>query len=173
MAFELKKIDRLSRDSVDGFMAGLTAADGRLTGSMAKYSHGLQALKEHLYTMETDPPRLMPNSTLWFMCEGDEILGAIEVRHFLNDGLLRYGGHIGYVVAAQHRGKGYAATMLEMIKPELAKLKLDMVLICAQEDNIASVKSIEKAGGVLENAVEIIRDGKKKVGLRYWMEIQP
>ena len=114
----------------------------------------------------------MAPSTMWFLTEGEEILGAIEVRHFLNDGLFRYGGHIGYGVAPKHRGNGYARTMLKMLNEELKKLKLEMVLICCVKENIASAKTIVNAGGVLENEVDIIRGGQHRTGQRYWLEVK-
>ena len=99
-------------------------------------------------------------------------MGAIEVRHFLNSGLLKYGGHIGYGVAPKHRGHGYAAQMVKMVMPQLKNLGLETVLLCCVSDNVASAKTIVNVGGVLENEVEIIRNNQPKIGQRYWLEVK-
>ena len=56
--------------------------------------------------------------------------------------------------------------------PEIRKLGLDRLLICCLESNIASAKTIENCGGILENSVKVIRDGKAVTGLRYWVDVK-
>src|SRR5215471_6662585 len=41
-----------------------------------------------------------------------QIVGRVSIRHELNAVLLAEGGHIGYVVLEQFRGRGYATEML-------------------------------------------------------------
>ena len=106
------------------------------------------------------------------LLDGEEILGICEIRHFLNSGLLKYGGHMGYGVAPKHRGHGYAAKMIEMAMPFMKETGIEMCLITCVEENIASAKSILNAGGVLENEVEIIRNGVPKIGQRYWVDVK-
>ena len=48
---------------------------------------------------------------------------------------------------------------------------LEKVLITCNKDNFGSAKVIEKNGGVLENIVENIIEGKKIYTKRYWIEI--
>ena len=122
--------------------------------------------------MEKDPPRLLVNSTMWFLTDGDEILGAVELRHFLNSGLARYGGHVGYGVSPAHRGHGYARKMLGMIADDAKQLGLSDLLVCCLKENIASAKTIVNAGGSLEDEVEIIRGGERKTGQRYWLRLK-
>lgn len=171
MALQLKKLDNSMEGALADFMADWKDEEV-IPSSLQKYEKGFAEFTAYLDTMENDPPRLLVPSTMWFLTDGEEILGAIEVRHFLNDGLFRYGGHIGYGVAPKHRGNGYARTMLQMVNDHLKKLNLDRVLICCVQENIPSAKTIVKAGGVLENEVEIIRKGLPKTGQRYWLEIK-
>lgn len=171
MALQLKKLDESMKGALADFMADWKDEE-IIPSTLQKYSLGFDELMAHLDTMENDPPRLLVPGSVWFLTDGDEILGAIEVRHFLNSGLLKYGGHIGYGVAPKHRGHGYAAQMVKMVMPQLKKLGLEMVLLCCVSDNVASAKTIVNAGGVLENEVEIIRNNQPKIGQRYWLEVK-
>ena len=171
MALEMKKLDRTMEKALADFIADW-GSEERIPSTLQKYSDGYDAFAAHLDTMENDPPRLLVPSTMWFLTDGNEIMGVVEIRHFLNDGLLRYGGHIGYGVAPKHRGNGYARTMVKMLMPQLKELNLDRVLICCLKENIASAKSIINAGGVLENEVDIIRGGQHRTGQRYWLEVK-
>ena len=173
MALQLKKLDKSMEGAFADFIADWQNNDEEMIPStLQKYSMGFDEFIDYLYTMENDPPRLLVPSTMWLLVDGEQILGVCEVRHFLNSGLLKYGGHIGYGVAPSHRGHGYAAKMVEMVMPFLKELNLDKVLICCVSDNVASAKTIVKAGGVLENEVEIIRNGLPKIGQRYWVEVK-
>jgi len=50
-------------------------------------------------------------STLYFLVdENERILGAIHLRHELNERLMQNGGHIGYGVRPSERNKGYVLT---------------------------------------------------------------
>ncbi len=171
MALELKKLDISMKERLDAYIADWK--DEEIIPSTAnKYEGDIQRFVDYLHMMETDPPRLLVPGSLFCLVDGEEILGMYEIRHFLNSGLLKYGGHIGYGVAPKHRGNGYAAKMIEMSMPVLKDLKLARVLICCVEENTASAKSIINAGGVLENEVEIIRNNQPKIGQRYWVDVK-
>ncbi|WP_436530389.1 GNAT family N-acetyltransferase [Actinoplanes sp. HUAS TT8] len=114
--------------------------------------------------------RSLPAPEGWVHCtfrwivEDDRYLGAIALRHELNDFLLRAGGHIGYGVRPSARRRGLASFALGEMLKEARGLGLDRVLITCNVDNEASARTIEGGGGVLED----IRDteiGKLK---RYW-----
>ena len=81
------------------------------------------------------------------------------------DYLLNYGGHIGYSVRKSERNKGYAKSMLKYACSFLFSLALDKVLVTCDHENIASKKSIESCGGVLENIVK----EDNSYTLRYWI----
>lgn len=94
-------------------------------------------------------------------------MGAVNIRHYLNDELIKTGGHIGDGVRPSERGKGYATAMIALALDECKKLGINKVLMCCDRDNIASVKSIVRNGGVLENEVE--EDGQ--FVQRYWITL--
>ena len=111
---------------------------------------------------------LVPDST--FFCLDEErnvMVGAVNIRHALNESLLLNGGHIGDGVRPSERGKGIATQMIGMALEECRKLGIGRVLMVCDKDNIASAKSIRNNGGILEN--EIVVDGV--VEQRYWIDL--
>ena len=111
---------------------------------------------------------LVPDST--FFCldeERDMIVGAVNIRHYLNEGLLRSGGHIGDGVRPSERRKGIATKMIAMALEECKKLGIEKVLMVCDRDDFGSAKSIRNNGGVLENEIEV--DGVLKQ--RYWIDL--
>lgn len=99
--------------------------------------------------------------------ERNRVVGAINIRHYLNESLLLDGGHIGDGVRPSERGKGYAGEMIRLALEECKKLGMYRVLMVCNKDNIASARTIQKNGGVLENEVEV--DGK--IEQRYWISL--
>jgi predicted acetyltransferase len=106
----------------------------------------------------------VPCSFRW-MVEGDRYLGAIALRHELNDFLLEAGGHIGYSVRPSARGRGLAAWALGEILVDARKAGLDRALVTCNVDNVASARTIERNGGVLED----VRDTELGTLKRYWI----
>ncbi len=109
----------------------------------------------------------VPATTLWLV-EADKFIGRAQIRHELNEKLLKEGGHIGYGIRISERGKGYGNKILELALEKAKSLGLSKVLLTCDDDNSASVKIIENNGGVLENKTE--QDGVVK--RRYWIEIK-
>lgn len=124
----------------------------------------LTALRE----MPTDP-KYVPSSLYYAYDEERNIMvGAVNIRHYLNDKLLFDGGHIGDGVRPSERRKGYGTLIISLALKECKKLGINKVLITCNKDNIGSKKSIINNGGILENEV-IDEDGKKV--LRYWISL--
>jgi predicted acetyltransferase len=96
------------------------------------------------------------------------VLGAISLRYALTDFLLQAAGHIGYSVRPSARGCGVASWALGAVLGAARRRHLESVLITCDEDNAASVRLIEKHGGVLED----VRDTPVGVKRRYWMALQ-
>lgn len=111
----------------------------------------------------------IPDSVFFLLDEErNRLLGAVNIRHRLNEQLLQTGGHIGDGVRPSERGKGYATAMIGLALQECKSLGIDRVLITCNKDNIGSAKSIRKNGGVLENEV-MLEDGK--LLQRYWIQL--
>ncbi|RZI48829.1 GNAT family N-acetyltransferase [Lactococcus kimchii] len=108
-------------------------------------------------------------ATKYFAFINGKIAGVISCRWQIEKGiLLEWGGHIGYGVAPSFRGHHLAEQMVKFALPEYKKRGILRVMISADEDNIASRKTIERNGGVLENIVSI--DDSKVC--RYWIDLE-
>jgi predicted acetyltransferase len=93
-------------------------------------------------------------STFLFAFDGTRIVGRVSIRHSLNQDLERVGGHIGYVVVPEYRRQGYATAILrQSLQIARQTLGLTRVLVTCDDDNVGSIKTIEKNGGVLESIV--------------------
>lgn len=113
---------------------------------------------------ETVTPGFVTAHT-FFAVDNNKIVGIINARHELNDYLLNFGGHIGYSVRKSERRKCYAKKMLNYASEFLFSLGLEKILITCDKNNIASKRTIESCGGILEN--EVIEESRTT--LRYWI----
>jgi len=93
------------------------------------------------------PESFVPHSTFWLINIENKILGVVNIRHRLNDNLLKEGGHIGYGIRPLERRKGYATKILELALIETKKMGITKVLVTCDEDNIGSEKTILKNEG--------------------------
>lgn len=111
------------------------------------------------------PPGRVPCHSRWIVDEswesGGEILGFLATRLVLNPFLFEKGGHVGYSVRPGARGRGVARAALDLAVLEARSLGIDPVLVTCVEENLASRRVIEGAGGVFEDS----RDGFR----RYWI----
>jgi predicted acetyltransferase len=107
-------------------------------------------------------------STFLFAFAGSKIVGRVSIRHALTPHLERVGGHIGYVVVPEFRRQGYATVILrQALQIAREKLGLTRVLVTCDDDNVGSIKAIEKNGGVLETIVTTNDRAAPK--RRYWI----
>ena len=110
----------------------------------------------------------VPDSTFFCLDTDRNIfVGAINIRHYLNEELLYTGGHIGDGIRPSERRKVYATAMIGLGLEECRKLGITKVLMTCDKDNIGSARSIMNNGGVLEN--EVMEDGVLEQ--RYWITL--
>ncbi|MFF4582491.1 GNAT family N-acetyltransferase [Streptomyces sp. NPDC001389] len=107
------------------------------------------------------------HATYWWIAEGDTYLGAIDLRHYLNAFLLDAGGHIGYSVRPSARRRGLAGWALGRVLYEARLMGMDRVLLTCDPGNEPSQRTIERAGGVLEDVRETLIGPKR----RYWVSL--
>lgn len=114
-------------------------------------------------------PGRVPATYLWLV-EGEEFLGEVSIRHALNDALLRYGGHIGYGVRHTRWNQGLGTHMLRLaLLYAREQLGLQRVLLTCDDDNPASARVMEKNGGVLQDRIVNLIDGREILTRRYWI----
>lgn len=113
------------------------------------------------------PPEGFVHCGYRWIVEDDRVLGAISLRHELNDFLLRAGGNIGYGVRPSARRRGIAAWALTEMLGEARKLGLERVLVTCSVENEGSRRTIERCGGVLED----VRNSELGLIRRYWIVV--
>lgn len=113
-------------------------------------------------------PGFVPCTTLFCLDSDSGIfVGAVNIRHYLNESLLLNGGHIGDGIRPSERRKGYATKMIGLALEECRNMKLDKILMVCDKSNIGSAKSIINNGGVLENEIEV----EGIMEQRYWVTL--
>lgn len=127
---------------------------------------GLEAWVDLLASYEAPgsplPEGWVPASYRWIL-DDDRLVGTITVRHRLTEALLVVGGHIGYAVRPGARRRGVATAALRLALVLAGRLGIDPVLITCEDDNVASARTIEVCGGVLEDV--------RGTSRRYWVPV--
>ena len=120
--------------------------------------------------MKLYKPHLVDQTTYILVDENNHIYGGTNIRHELNDNLLRHGGNIGYLIRPSERGHGYAKLMLKLTLDKCKELNISKVLVTCRKENIASAKVIESNGGIYESSLYI--EEKNETYRRYWIDIK-
>lgn len=133
------------------------------------FARYLEVLEEQERGVGLPTPKHVPTSFL-FAFVGDRLVGRASIRHRLNEHLLRMGGHVGYAVVPEFRRRGYATEILRLAL-EIARERSgsNRLLVTCDDDNVGSIRTIEKNGGVLENVIE--GPDLKKPLRRYWIDL--
>lgn len=117
-------------------------------------------------TMEKDR---VPSTVYLTIRKSDKrIVGNLQIRHFLNEKLLNYVGHIGDSVRPSERKKGYATEQIRLALEKCKELGIGNVLMGCEKDNVGSAKSIQNNGGILEDE----RYVDNKLVQRYWISLK-
>ena len=117
----------------------------------------------------TCPDGIVP-AMQYIYTDDDEskVIGMINLRLELNDFLMKFGGHMGYSIAPGERRKGNAKAMLKEGLKFYKNHGYEKVLITCDLNNIASARTIEACGGVLEN---ILKEDEFHSTKRYWIKL--
>lgn len=130
--------------------------------------HNFDSYLESLEVKEEND-KYVPDST-YFCLDIDRniFVGAVNIRHYLNERLLRAGGHIGDGIRPSERRKGYGTEMIGLALEECRKLGIERALMCCDKTNVGSAKTIINNGGVLENEIM----DEDVVVQRYWVDLR-
>ena len=112
------------------------------------------------------PEGHVPCDYFW-ITDADEVVGFIAFRRELNDWLRRFGGHIGYSVRPSRRREGIVSAALRMLLDRARAEGYDRVMLTCDDDNPGSFRTIEGAGGVLEDVVDASDEGHPRLR-RLW-----
>jgi predicted acetyltransferase len=116
------------------------------------------------------PEGWVPISTFW-MLDGDQrIAGIIRIRHRLNPFLEEHAGHVGYDVPPSRRGLGNGRRLLELGLVEASRIGLRRALLVCDEDNLPSLRIVERCGGVFQDTRQ--PPGEPIPVRRYWIELR-
>jgi predicted acetyltransferase len=141
---------------------------GLADGEEVESAEGFAAFVTRLQN-EADEANALPagrvHCSYWWITEGRVVVGAVALRHELNDFLRDAGGHVGYSVRPSARRRGVAGWALARALQRASVMGIDPVLVTCAVDNEASRRTIEAAGGVLED----VRDTVLGRVERFWI----
>ncbi len=115
---------------------------------------------------ENVPKEFVPTTTFWLINNSNEVLGVVNIRHYLNEKMLLSGGHIGYGIAPKYRRKGYGTIILKLALQKAKELDIKKCLVVCDKENVASQKIIQNNNGILESE-EYVDNGYI---CRYWIK---
>ncbi len=141
-------------------------------GNLRRCESAAQWLAEcaRLASAETCPEGYVPSDTFLAVRKPDNrLVGVIELRHSIaSASLSEWAGHIGYSVRPADRCRGHAKEMLRQCLRICRGRGISRVLLCCDEDNIASERVILANGGTLEGTA-LSQNGKRVK--RFWIEL--
>ncbi|QPK93636.1 GNAT family N-acetyltransferase [Actinomyces sp. zg-332] len=168
---KLKRIEECSLEMVREYKDVFTKNSASIHGGffLEKFDD-LNKWAEYERLVELGQTEWIPSTTLFYVDESlGKIVGIISIRHNIEfEPLNKYYGHIGYSIHPDFRRLGHAKAMLEKTLPICKELGIERVLITCVKDNVASYKTIEANGGVLESIVDVPNDTPHR---RYWINL--
>lgn len=142
--------------------------------SIRKYDyHDFDFYLDHLEVDEADAEDmgLVPDYTFFLYDDSrDRLLGAVNIRKYLDERLMETDGHIGDGIRPSERKKGYGTEMVRLALEECRRMGIYKVLMTCDRSNVASAKTIMNNGGVLENELYVEEDDDPVQ--RYWIMLQ-
>lgn len=96
-------------------------------------------------------PGWVPSSKYILVNDEGAYVGIFNLRHRLNDNLRVGAGHIGYGIAPQYRGRGYATVGLRLTLDKARELGIDEAYLSVHKDNRASLAVQQHCGARIDH----------------------
>ena len=100
------------------------------------------------------PQGYVPATEYILVNDDGEYVGIFNLRHELNKYLAKHAGHIGYGIAKNYRGRGYASRGLELLLQEARKHGITTAYLSVNKNNPASLKVQQKNGAWIDHEDE-------------------
>ncbi|WP_040312907.1 GNAT family N-acetyltransferase [Gleimia coleocanis] len=158
-------------EMLDEWQADITTNGGDPSPRMV-FRNDWHDFDSYLKNLEVKPGNQdgwVPDSMFFlYDADNDRFLGAVNIRHELNEFLEFSIGHIGDGIRPSQRRRGYGTILVGLALEECRKLGIPKALLCCRSENIASAKTIVRNGGILEN---VVVDGEGRSIQRYWVDL--
>lgn len=148
-----KKHEKSAMEYLEEFYADKSETHG--VGGLERYKDDYDSWLEKLAADRTQVPNAerVPAETFFLMKQtpdsAERLVGMINIRLVLNDGLWAYGGNIGYSIRPSERRKGYNKVNLYLALKVCQNHDLEAVLLDCDKNNIGSAKTMRALGGKL------------------------
>ena len=106
--------------------------------------------KMMMYENPVDMPAWFVPESLFYLWDGNDIIGEFRIRHYLTDTLKFGAGHIGYSIKREFRGRGYGTRGLALTI-DIAKkiIREEEIFFRVRKNNIPSFKAIYNNGAYI------------------------
>lgn len=164
---------RLVTPSVEWRSAFLEMARECEAAGEHRYALALRDFESYLQKIEAArpghnlPDGWVPGTEFWLEDSG-QIIASARLRLALTPDLENEGGHVGYDVRPSMRRRGHGTALLRLALAEARALGIARVRVTCDDDNIGSIKVIERNGGVL--AGRGVSKNTGKAVRQYWIE---
>ncbi len=112
---------------------------------------------------------LVPSDVYFYVdIDSNSILGAVQIRHELND-TLSYEGHLSFGIRPSYRSKGLGKKLLDEALKIADTLGIKKALLTCDKNNAPARKVIHANGGKLEDEVMI----EDTILLRFYIDVLP
>lgn len=168
----LIKPDMSYIDDITSFRQEMLDANSSMdgTGPLRRMENIVDWLdfNQSLENKDTVPQNWVSTEQYIYVRESDnKIIGMIQFRHYFNDYIEKYAGHIGYSIRPNERRKGYAKKMLSDCLQRCKDFGLKNILISCIHGNEGSKRTITANGGIYESIVFCEADDVHLE--RYWI----
>jgi predicted acetyltransferase len=97
------------------------------------------------------PKGYVPATEYLLVDDAGQYAGIFNLRHELNAYLAEHAGHIGYGIAKEYRGRGYASAGLALVLQEARKHGIATAYLSVNKNNPASLKVQKKNGAYIDH----------------------